>query len=194
MGIKRLAVAAIAGLALMVAGPMATVVAAKKPITVGVGPDPLLAKAEAEAEEELEPYVLFELKGAVPNKQYRIVVEDAPDVRRALTELLASEGYAVAATSDGGEALQTLRGGLRPAVILLDLMMPNCDGWDFRREQLEDPAFAAVPIPSHGSRSWARASPRRTSRTSLRLAKTRTKTAGRMSATARCHGQSSSRR
>jgi CheY-like chemotaxis protein len=66
-----------------------------------------------------------------------LVVEDDPDVRRALTDLLAS---------DGGEALKTLRGGLRPAVILLDLMMPNCDGWDFRREQLEDPTFASVPV------------------------------------------------
>jgi len=75
-----------------------------------------------------------------------LVVEDDPDVRRALTELLASEGYKVAATADGGEALKTLRGGLRPAVILLDLMMPNCDGWDFRREQLEDPLFASVPV------------------------------------------------
>jgi CheY-like chemotaxis protein len=75
-----------------------------------------------------------------------LVVEDDPDVRRSLTELLASEGYNVTATADGGEALQTLRGGLRPAVILLDLMMPNCDGWDFRRAQLEDPAFATVPV------------------------------------------------
>jgi CheY-like chemotaxis protein len=75
-----------------------------------------------------------------------LVVEDDPDVRPALTELLASEGYKVAATADGGEALKSLRGGLRPAVILLDLMMPNCDGWDFRREQLEDPTFAAVPV------------------------------------------------
>ena len=81
-----------------------------------------------------------------PSAHTILVVEDDPDVRRALTELLASEGYEVAATADGGEALQTLRGGLRPAVILLDLMMPNCDGWDFRREQLEDPAFATVPV------------------------------------------------
>jgi CheY-like chemotaxis protein len=70
-----------------------------------------------------------------------LVVEDDPDVRRALTELLASEGYEVTATADGGEALETLRGGLRPAVILLD-----CDGWDFRRAQLEDPTFASVPV------------------------------------------------
>jgi CheY-like chemotaxis protein len=75
-----------------------------------------------------------------------LVVEDDPDVRRALTELLASEGYKVTAAADGGEALKTLRAGFRPAVILLDLMMPNCDGWDFRRAQLEDPTFASVPV------------------------------------------------
>jgi two-component system, chemotaxis family, chemotaxis protein CheY len=75
-----------------------------------------------------------------------LVIEDDPDVRSALTELLASEGYEVAATADGGEALDTLRGGLRPSVIVLDLMMPRVDGWDFRRAQLEDPVLATVPV------------------------------------------------
>ena len=85
----------------------------------------------------------FRLSGPVHSI---LVVEDDPDVRRALTELLASEGYKVTATADGGEALETLRAGLRPAVILLDLMMPNCDGWDFRRAQLQDPTFASVQV------------------------------------------------
>lgn len=75
-----------------------------------------------------------------------LVVEDDPDVRSALAELLSGEGYEVAATADGGEALDTLRAGLRPDVILLDLMMPNVDGWDFRRAQLEDPTLAGVPV------------------------------------------------
>lgn len=75
-----------------------------------------------------------------------LVVEDDADVRNALAELLTAEGYEVAVTSDGAEALSTLRAGLRPSVILLDLMMPNVDGWDFRRAQLEDPALAAVPV------------------------------------------------
>ncbi len=75
-----------------------------------------------------------------------LVIEDDPDVRSALAELLASEGYEVAATADGGEALDTLRGGLRPSVIVLDLMMPKVDGWDFRRAQLEDPVLATVPV------------------------------------------------
>lgn len=75
-----------------------------------------------------------------------LVIEDDPDVRNALAELLASEGYQVSASADGAEALDTLRGGLRPSVIVLDLMMPKVDGWDFRRAQLEDPALAAVPV------------------------------------------------
>jgi CheY-like chemotaxis protein len=81
-----------------------------------------------------------------PAPQTILVIEDDPDVRAALAELLASEGYEVAATADGGEALDTLRGGLRPSVIVLDLMMPRVDGWDFRRAQLEDPEFATVPV------------------------------------------------
>ena len=75
-----------------------------------------------------------------------LVIEDDTDVRTALADLLSAEGYVVSVTADGGEALQTLRGGLRPSVIVLDLMMPNVDGWDFRRAQLEDPALAEIPV------------------------------------------------
>lgn len=82
---------------------------------------------------------------ASPNHMI-LVVEDDPDVRSALAELLSGEGYEVATTADGGEALDTLRAGLQPSVILLDLMMPNVDGWDFRRAQLDDPKLAMVPV------------------------------------------------
>ena len=75
-----------------------------------------------------------------------LVIEDDTDVRNALAELLSTEGYAVSLTADGGEALDKLRAGLRPSVILLDLMMPNVDGWDFRRAQLDDPTLAAIPV------------------------------------------------
>jgi CheY-like chemotaxis protein len=44
------------------------------------------------------------------------------------------------------EALELLRGGLRPSSILLDLMMPVMDGWDFRQEQLADPALKDIPV------------------------------------------------
>ena len=45
------------------------------------------------------------------------------------------------------DELALLRGGnVHPAVILLDLMMPGMDGWDFRSEQMRDPALAVVPV------------------------------------------------
>ena len=47
---------------------------------------------------------------------------------------------------DGAEALALLASGLRPAVILLDLHMPNVDGWEFRKRQLQDAALAEIPV------------------------------------------------
>jgi len=76
-----------------------------------------------------------------------LIVDDDSDVRSALSELLQEEGFAVEAAHNGREALARLRsGGLHPAVILLDLMMPGMDGWDFRSEQMRDPELAAVPV------------------------------------------------
>ena len=75
-----------------------------------------------------------------------LIVDDDKDVRSALAEMLEGEGYTVAGAPNGHEALQLMRGGLHPAVILLDLMMPGMDGWDFRSEQERDPAFARVPV------------------------------------------------
>jgi CheY-like chemotaxis protein len=76
-----------------------------------------------------------------------LIVDDDNDVRSALSELLQEEGFSVEAAPNGREALAWLRGGnIHPAVILLDLMMPGMDGWDFRSEQLRDPRLAAVPV------------------------------------------------
>lgn len=76
-----------------------------------------------------------------------LIVDDDNDVRSALTELLEEEGFSVECAPNGQEALARLRrGNVRPAVILLDLMMPGMDGWDFRSEQMRDPKLAAVPV------------------------------------------------
>jgi CheY-like chemotaxis protein len=48
--------------------------------------------------------------------------------------------------SDGQQGLETLRGGLRPSVILLDLMMAGMDGYQFRAEQRADPGLAPIPV------------------------------------------------
>jgi CheY-like chemotaxis protein len=76
-----------------------------------------------------------------------LIVDDDNDVRAALCELLEAEGFAVEGVADGRVALARLRAAkVHPAVILLDLMMPGMDGWDFRTEQMRDPKLAAVPV------------------------------------------------
>jgi two-component system response regulator MprA len=75
-----------------------------------------------------------------------LLVDDEQDVLRALSELLESEGYKVVTATDGRDALERLHGGLRPDVILLDLMMPGMDGWDFRQEQLKDDDLGSIPV------------------------------------------------
>ena len=76
-----------------------------------------------------------------------LIVDDDNDVRSALAELLEEEGFAVEGAPNGRAALARLRdGAAHPAVILLDLMMPGMDGWDFRSEQMRDPELARVPV------------------------------------------------
>jgi two-component system response regulator MprA len=63
-----------------------------------------------------------------------------------LSEVLESEGYRVTGARNGLEALGRLRGGARPSVILLDLMMPIMNGWQFRYEQRQDSDLSKIPV------------------------------------------------
>jgi two-component system, chemotaxis family, chemotaxis protein CheY len=74
-----------------------------------------------------------------------LVVDDDADIREVIAMVLEGEGYAPVTAADGGEALRLLR-GYRPCLILLDLMMPGVDGWQFREAQLEDGSLAGIPI------------------------------------------------
>ena len=60
-----------------------------------------------------------------------LLVEDHADTRAATALLLEDRGYVVTTAENGREALRRLRGGDRPDLILLDLMMPVLDGWSF---------------------------------------------------------------
>src|SRR6266542_4157479 len=75
-----------------------------------------------------------------------LIVEDDGDLRDMMAQLLTLEGYKAATVANGREALDYLHTGARPDVILLDLMMPVMDGWEFRRRQQEDPRMATVPV------------------------------------------------
>jgi CheY-like chemotaxis protein len=74
-----------------------------------------------------------------------LVSEDDDDVRTVLAELLEGEGYEVAQTRNGAEALEWLRGHT-PCVIVLDLMMPGVSGWDVLARMREDPRLSHVPV------------------------------------------------
>ena len=75
-----------------------------------------------------------------------LLVDDDPLVREAIETLLRVEGYRVATAAQGQQALDRLRGGFEPCVIVLDLMMPVKDGWQFRAEQVQDPHLARIPV------------------------------------------------
>ena len=75
-----------------------------------------------------------------------MIVEDDDGIRESLAELLESWELVTLEVESGEAALQMLRGGCRPAVILLDLKMDGLNGWDFRRAQMEDPSLNRVPV------------------------------------------------
>jgi CheY-like chemotaxis protein len=75
-----------------------------------------------------------------------LVVDDDFDIREALSDVLASEGYNVLTAADGSEALETLRGGIRPAVMLLDLMMPRVSGVEVIDALRKDETLRQIPV------------------------------------------------
>jgi CheY-like chemotaxis protein len=75
-----------------------------------------------------------------------LIVEDDRGSRRALTNVLQDRGYSVAAVGTASDALDTLRQETLPKLIVLDLMLPDMEGWDFRHQQKRDPRIAAIPV------------------------------------------------
>lgn len=75
-----------------------------------------------------------------------LIVEDDTDLRQALSQILSDEGYRVDGAEHGLHALEQLRHGRRPSLILLDLTMPVMNGWQFRDVQRQDPELAGIPV------------------------------------------------
>jgi DNA-binding NtrC family response regulator len=75
-----------------------------------------------------------------------MVIDDDADIRDTLSMLLERHGFRVITAANGKDALRWLHGGARPALILLDLMMPEVSGEEFRRLQLADGALATIPV------------------------------------------------
>jgi two-component system, chemotaxis family, chemotaxis protein CheY len=75
-----------------------------------------------------------------------LVVEDDERLLTAMVSLLRLVGYTSLGVPNGYAALERLRGEQPPCLILLDLMMPEMDGWQFRKRQLTDPKLMGVPV------------------------------------------------
>ena len=100
----------------------------------------------------LEPPVIglrsgLKLPGGSCVKRHSVlVVDDEPSVRSLFEEALAESGHTVALAEDGAEALDQLREGSLPCVVLTDVRMPRMDGFELSRAVADDPQLASIPI------------------------------------------------
>jgi CheY-like chemotaxis protein len=83
---------------------------------------------------------------ASPSNASILVVEDDLPTREALCRSLKSMGYAAHAAVNGRSGLDWLADHPAPSLILLDLMMPEMDGFEFLRELRKRPALVDVPV------------------------------------------------
>lgn len=74
-----------------------------------------------------------------------LVIDDDAAVRETLADGLRRAGFDVLDTGSAAAGLEMLRNHQQIGLILLDLLMPDMDGWRFRDEQRNDPRFAAIP-------------------------------------------------
>lgn len=75
-----------------------------------------------------------------------LLVEDDVAIRETVSECLSSEGYRVAAAEHGADALARLTGGERPALVLLDLVMPVMNGAELVARVRAEPSLAGLPV------------------------------------------------
>ena len=75
-----------------------------------------------------------------------LIVEDDRDTREMLGRFLELEGFDVQTAANGELALKVLQDEGRPSVIILDLMMPVMNGWQFRVAQQSDPNLSEIPV------------------------------------------------
>lgn len=119
-------------------------VAEAREAAIAAGADAFLAKpVDVELFRDTCAHLLAEGVGALKRKV--LVVDDDPGVRMICREVLENAGYVVREAEDGEHALtEGLR--FRPELILLDLMMPDCDGFQAAKRFRADRATAMTPI------------------------------------------------
>ncbi|MDB4983362.1 MAG: chemotaxis protein CheY [Myxococcales bacterium] len=80
-----------------------------------------------------------------------LIVEDEEDLREMMRDALELNGYVVVTAEDGQDALDKIGGIEKVCLVVLDLLMPVMNGWDFVRRMRQRAELAAVPIVVHSS-------------------------------------------
>jgi len=89
-----------------------------------------------------------------PNPNHTVlIVEDEEDLRELMRDALQMRGYSVVTAEEGTDALRKIDDIGPPCVILLDLLMPGMNGWDFFEKVRERPELSSVPVIIHSSAS-----------------------------------------
>lgn len=81
----------------------------------------------------------------MPSRRRLLLVEDDRDTRAALFELFTRAGYSVLTADDGQQALDLLMRGVRPRLMVVDLLLPNVSGTEFLKYIETDPELRSTP-------------------------------------------------
>ena len=82
----------------------------------------------------------------VDASSFVLIVDDDPDLLDVTSFVIETEGMAVETARNGEEALESLATGRLPALVLLDLMMPVMNGWEFLAAVANDPVLRRIPV------------------------------------------------
>lgn len=99
-------------------------------------------------EHENREQVQGQIQHGAPREQeapFVLAVDDEPEILSMIDFTLRSEGYRVALARDGREALDQVQ-AQRPALVIMDVTMPEMDGFEALRRLKEDPATEALPV------------------------------------------------
>jgi CheY-like chemotaxis protein len=92
------------------------------------------------------PRMLKAQTSATPSETDVLYIEDDDAFRSASCERLRGEGFRVTEAQDGAVALEYLSRGHRPALVILDLLMPRMDGFEFMARLRSDPDLLGIPV------------------------------------------------
>ncbi len=112
--------------------------------TIDFPREPPPAKKESHGAYPRPPATTCRVLTKLPMAKLILIVEDDVDVAESVADVLQSAGYSTAIAGNGREALDHLQKNNHPDLILLDMMMPVMDGWQFRRSNESYPRL----IPS----------------------------------------------